>query len=195
MHSRVITYQVKPGQIEERLRHAREGAAVLKQAPSPKGRVILVDPVSHKNMTIALFETEADMQAIGNSERHRPAFGRNEHASGEATRESFEVGHDEGGRGKYARVVTYHVKPGQMEARLRHQPEVVTPALKGVPGRAGVLILVDPVSHKNVTISFWDTEAAMRASEQAEAFQGAVAQRQYAAGGVTIERFAVGHSE
>ena len=192
MHARVVTYQIKPGQIDERIRHAREGrGAAMKQAPGLKSRVILVDPVSHKNMTIALFESKVDMDAVSNNEQNLPAFGRTEHAAGEATRESFEVSEQRGTTGKFARVRTYQVKPGQIDERLRHSRESGIPAGQQAPGWRGVLILVDRDSHQNVTIGFWDSEEEMLASERTEEF----AHLQFAAGDTNTEHFTVGYSE
>ncbi len=190
MHARVIRYQVKPGQTAERVRHAREGkGAALKQAPGLKRRVILVDPQSHKQLTIALFETEADMDAIGNSAQYQPAFGRHEHAAGDASRETFEVAHQEGGPGKLARVVTLQIKPGKVEDRLGQ-----VRSLDRIPGRSGLWSLVDRASHKNLTISFWDSEDAMHAFEREQGTQAGVAHHQHA-DDVVLEHFEVGHSD
>jgi heme-degrading monooxygenase HmoA len=190
MHACVIRYDVRPGQAAERVRHAREGrGAALTQAPGLTGRVILVDPASNKQLTLALFDSEANMNALETNAEYRPAFGQHEHAAGDVTVEMFEVAHQEGSVGKHARVVTLQVKPGRIDDRLQQLRSI-----EEFPGRSGLLSLIERASHKNLTISFWDSENAMRAFEREEGTRVGANHHRHG-GDVVLEHFEVGHSD
>ena len=65
MYARVITTQYQPGKMEEGLQIYREVLSATRQQPGFKGVLGLVDPRTHKAMSIALWETEAEAQASG----------------------------------------------------------------------------------------------------------------------------------
>jgi quinol monooxygenase YgiN len=196
VEARVITYRVKQGQVDERVQHNREVAGpVLKGVPGLKKRFILVDPAAHKNMTIVLFDNQADMDSAPRDPKNSAVFGRQEYADGEAIQETFHVEHFEGGNGKYARVVSYQIKRGQIDDRMRHWREISEAGLRNEPGQRGRLVLIDRDSHKNLTVSFWSSEAQLEAFEQNEERQGMLAQTKYADGEVQVEHFEVGHEE
>ena len=158
------------------------------RAPGLTGRVILVIPPD-KQITIALFDTKANMDALETNAEFRPAFGQHEHAAGEATVEMFEVAHREGTFGKYARVASMQIKPGRIDNRLGQ-----VKSIEEFPGRSGLLSLVDRVSHKNLAISFWESENAMRAFERERGTQVGANQHKHA-NDVVLEHFEVGHSD
>jgi heme-degrading monooxygenase HmoA len=196
MEARVVTYPIKQGQVAERVRHGRDVAGLaLAKVQGLKGRIILVDPAAHKNMTVALFENQADMDAAARDPNNNAVFGRKEHASGEVTREAFRVEHWDGEMGRIARVVSYQIKRGQIEDRMRHWRERSAPGLRDVPGQKGRLVLINRDSHKNLTISFWNSQAELRAFEQNETHQASLAQGTYAEGAVLVEHFEVGHHQ
>lgn len=95
----------------------------------------------------------------------------------------------------YARVRTYNIKPGEIEKRLQHGRETAVPAAAKLKGSKGVFILVDPKTHKNMTISLWDTEADMLALDQDEQMMSQLSHRRHAATEVTTEYFQVAHQE
>ena len=48
MYARVLAYQIRPGLIEQRLRHARKVSGPARNSvPGQKGRLILIDPPAH----------------------------------------------------------------------------------------------------------------------------------------------------
>jgi len=115
--------QIRPGQIERRLRHAREVSGPPRNTmPRQKGRLILIDPSAHKNMTITLWETEADMLASEQSPEFQNALAHHAHAAGDVTSEAFEVvAHTpRADVARVARVTSYQVEPGRVAERLDH---------------------------------------------------------------------------
>lgn len=65
----------------------------------------------------------------------------------------------------YARVVTVQIKPGMTEEATKIYQDSVVPASKEQPGSEGLFLLVDRGTGKGYSISLWDSEAAMIASE------------------------------
>ena len=62
------------------------------------------------------------------------------------------------------------ILPGRIEDRLHHGREVTYPAVRQFAGFRGALVLVDRTTHKNVTVSLWETEAQMLAMERNEGY-------------------------
>jgi heme-degrading monooxygenase HmoA len=193
MHARVRSYRIKEGQVPERVKHGRETSVKgFKGQKGFGGVLILVDPASHKNMTVGLWETEADMQASDRQEAVTSQAAHRRHASGDVTTEHFEV-RDRGGEpGGFVRAYTYQIAPGQIEERMRHSRDVAVPYWKAQPGYTGHMVLIDPANHKNVTLGFFATEADMLA---AEANSEGKALPPHQVGTPTVEHFEVGHTE
>jgi heme-degrading monooxygenase HmoA len=57
--------------------------------------------------------------------------------------------------------------PDQIDESLRQAREVVLPGAKQIDGFKGMIALSDRQSGKNIGITFWESEEAMRASEEA----------------------------
>jgi heme-degrading monooxygenase HmoA len=72
---------------------------------------------------------------------------------------------DKGGN-MFASVSTYQGPPDQIDDGLRYAQENIVPSLQEVEGFEGVYLLVDRQSGKVLTITLWETEAALRASEE-----------------------------
>jgi heme-degrading monooxygenase HmoA len=67
----------------------------------------------------------------------------------------------------FARVSTFEGAPEQVDEMTRYADEQVLPALRGMDGFAGAFGLADRGSGKVVAVILWETEEAMRASEEA----------------------------
>jgi heme-degrading monooxygenase HmoA len=67
----------------------------------------------------------------------------------------------------YARVSTLEGPPELMDASLRQAREVVLPQGRLMEGFKGMIALGDHHSGRTLGITFWETEEAMRASEEA----------------------------
>ena len=93
----------------------------------------------------------------------------------------------------YARASTLEGPPDQIDEGLRYIREQILPkAFQDDEGFKGALALADRQSGKTLTITFWESEEAMRATEEeANRLRSEIAQ----AGGETIaavERYEVG---
>ena len=95
----------------------------------------------------------------------------------------------------YARVSTLEGPPELMDESLRLAREVVLPQGRLMEGFKGMIALGDRHSGKTLGITFWESEEAMRASEEAAnrlRSESAEASGQEQAG---VERYEVGYFE
>ena len=67
----------------------------------------------------------------------------------------------------FARMSILEGSPDQIDESLRQAREVVLPGAKQIDGFKGMIALSDRQSGKNIGITFWESEEAMRASEEA----------------------------
>ena len=67
----------------------------------------------------------------------------------------------------FARVSAYRGDPAQIDKGLDHARENILPRVQQIEGFEGVYYLVDRESGKALTITLWESEEAMRASEEA----------------------------
>jgi heme-degrading monooxygenase HmoA len=66
----------------------------------------------------------------------------------------------------FARVSTYRGDPAQIDQGLDYARENILPRVQEVAGFEGVYNLVDRESGKALTMTLWESEEAMRASEE-----------------------------
>lgn len=67
----------------------------------------------------------------------------------------------------FARVSTYQGPPDQIDKGVRHAQESILPRIQEMDGFQGVYFLVDRQSGKGLSITLWESEEAMHASEEA----------------------------
>jgi heme-degrading monooxygenase HmoA len=92
----------------------------------------------------------------------------------------------------YARVSILQGPPELMDEGIRQAREVVLPGARQIDGFKGMIALGDRQSGKTLGITFWESEEAMRASEEAAS---RLREETAEAGGDTIagvERYEVG---
>jgi heme-degrading monooxygenase HmoA len=65
----------------------------------------------------------------------------------------------------YARSTTFHGKPGNIDAGIKFVTSEVAPMLDSIEGCRGVSFLVDRETGQCIATSSWDTDAAMRGSD------------------------------
>jgi heme-degrading monooxygenase HmoA len=84
----------------------------------------------------------------------------------------------------FARVSTYQGSPQQIDEGLDHARRNILPRVRAVDGFEGVYYLVDRQSGRALSITLWESEEAMRASEEeANRLRGESAE----AAGATVE--------
>jgi hypothetical protein len=66
----------------------------------------------------------------------------------------------------YARSTTVQAQPSSIDAGIGHMRDTVMPALEGIDGCVGLSLLVDRTSGRCIATSSWESEEAMRASEE-----------------------------
>ncbi len=66
----------------------------------------------------------------------------------------------------YARSETLQARPDTIDGGITHTRDRVLPALQTVPGFIGLSLLVDRESGRCITTSAWDSEEAMKASDE-----------------------------
>lgn len=67
----------------------------------------------------------------------------------------------------FARVNTLQGSPENVERGLQVARESVIPAVRSMPGNVGIINLIDRATGKTIGITLWESEAALRDSEQA----------------------------
>ena len=66
----------------------------------------------------------------------------------------------------YARSTTIQGQPSSIDAGIAHMRDTVMPALEGIDGCVGLSLLVDRTSSRCIATTSWESEEAMRASEE-----------------------------
>ena len=67
----------------------------------------------------------------------------------------------------FARVSTYTGASDQIDEAIRQVRENVLPRVEQLDGYKGAYLLVDRQSGKSLSVTLWESEEAMRASEEA----------------------------
>jgi heme-degrading monooxygenase HmoA len=93
----------------------------------------------------------------------------------------------------YARVTTLESPPDRMDDATRFVQEQVIPQLRQLDGFKGIIALDDRQSGKLLGVAFWDSEEALRATEEAAArIRGGVAEATGGTGTVaSVENYEV----
>lgn len=65
----------------------------------------------------------------------------------------------------HARVVSMEILPMEIEEAIRIYQDLVVPAAKEERGFRGALLLTDPYTGEGVSISLWESEDDLHASE------------------------------
>jgi len=92
----------------------------------------------------------------------------------------------------HARLTTLMLDPDRLGEAITQLESDEIPRFKQIDGFKGFTLLVDRDSGKTTAVSFWESEAAMRESEQAvQPSRQRAAETGGAAGEPTVERFEV----
>jgi heme-degrading monooxygenase HmoA len=103
------------------------------------------------------------------------------------------LGREAGGRSSmFARISTLEGSPEQVDQGLRNVREQVLPFMQQQDGFKGFIALSDRQSGKVIGVSLWESEQAMRASEEAGDRARSDSAEVVSASVVGVERYEVG---
>jgi len=92
----------------------------------------------------------------------------------------------------HARVSTLQGSTGQIDEGIERIRDTTVPAVKEIDGFKGIFSLVDRQTGKGLTVTFWETEEALRASEEkANRLRSEAAEKLGATGEPIVERYEV----
>ena len=170
MYARIVTGQYQPGKIDEGLQILLNSILpAARQQPGYQGALALVDRTTDKGIAIALRETAADMQATETSGYLQEQFAKvMPLLAGAPAVEVYEVSIQEvqkGGPGGHARVLTATAHPGKTDEGVQIVRDSLLPVTRQQPGYKGYLALTDRTTGKVISITLWETEADLNASE------------------------------
>jgi hypothetical protein len=197
MHARVAAFENPrfddPSLVDELSKRARESAPQWQDAlRSALGHLMLVDRENKRSLGITFFPDEASIREA------EPVFERmgdeipEEQRGRRTSVDNYEVAIVEGSLDtKAARVSRIEGDPSQLDEGTQHARGEILPRIKELQGFKGALGLVDRRSGRTLLVSFWESEQAMRSSEQPA--EGLRKQAAEAGGGriTSVERYAV----
>jgi hypothetical protein len=168
MYARVASFDQRDADVvDDLIGSVRERVSSGQAPPGAKSLLMLVDRAGGKSLGISFFESE---DAIREAE---PAFERMgdeipEQVRGRRTSvEVYEVALDEAGEGaKAARVSSFEGPADKIDEGTRYAEENVLPRARQMKGWKGVVSLVDRKSGRSRLITLWESEEALRASEE-----------------------------
>lgn len=67
----------------------------------------------------------------------------------------------------FARVTTLQGPAGSVDQARTITEQQILPAVRGIKGFRGLLSLADPITGKGITVTLWESQEAMRLSEEA----------------------------
>ena len=148
------------GQVRERVRSGQD-------VPATRGFLMLIDRQAGTSLGISFFDSE---EAIRGAET---AFERMGDEIPEEMRgrrisvDVYEVAVQEVSEGaKAARVSSLEGPPERLDEGIRYAKEQAFPKARRLRGWKGVLSLVDRNSGRTKIITFWESDDALRASEE-----------------------------
>jgi heme-degrading monooxygenase HmoA len=95
----------------------------------------------------------------------------------------------------YGRVTRLEGSPDQIEQGNQFMEQTILPAARQLEGFRGVLSLTDRANGRGLTVTLWDTEEAMQASEEAANRLRDEAARAFGGTIVGVDRYEVTFSE
>ena len=167
MYARVASFEGRdPSLTDDLIQRARDvGPSSI---PDAKGFIGLFDRERGNALAITFFDSE---EAIRNSEQafedmaqHFPPEMRGRRTSVDIHEVTIVEGDAE--RAKAARVSTLEGSPDQIDDSLDKVRAETVPKVRELPGNVGMMGLADRRSGRVTAITFWESEDALRRSEE-----------------------------
>jgi len=167
MHARVAAFEnVDTSVVDDLLGRVRQNIDANRM-PDAQGGLMLLDRGERKSLGITFFESEQKIRAA------EPEFERMGDEIPEAQRgrrtsvDIYEVAMAEGGEGaRAARVSVLEGSPESLDEGTRYAQDQILPQVRQVSGFKGVVSLVDRERGRTKLITLWESDEALRASEE-----------------------------
>ena len=167
MHARVAAFEnVDTSVVDDLLGRVRQNIDANRM-PDAQGGLMLLDRGERKSLGITFFESEQKIRAA------EPEFERLGDEIPEAQRgrrtsvDIYEVAMAEGGEGaRAARVSVLEGSPESLDEGTRYAQDQILPQVRQVSGFKGVVSLVDRERGRTKLITLWESDEALRASEE-----------------------------
>ena len=168
MYARVAAFENRdPSRVDELIDTVKERAQEGQDFPDAKRALMLVDRTAGTALGITFFETE---EAITQAE---PAFERlgdeiPEELRGTRTSlDTYEVVIEDVAEGaQAARVSTLEGPADKIDEGISFLREQIIPAAGEIAGWRGIAALADRSAGRTLTITFWDSQESLEASEE-----------------------------
>ncbi len=167
MHARVAAFEnVDTSVVDDLLGRVRQNIDA-NRIPDAQGGLMLLDRVERKSLGITFFESEQKIRAA------EPQFERMGDEIPEAQRgrrtsvQIYEVAIATGGEGaRAARVSVLEGSPKSLDEGTRLAQDQILPQVRQLSGFKGVVSLVDRERGRTKLITLWESDEALRASEE-----------------------------
>ena len=192
MFARVTTIQGQPDRLEQAISGFRDQTVATAQGqPGFQGAYLLVDRQQGTLLAISVWESEQAMQQSEQAIAQLRAQAAQQ-VGGTPTVARYEVAVAEGaGAAGYARVTRVQAPADRLEEAIRNYREQVVPAAQQQAGFQGAYLLADRQTGQVLSITVWESEDALRQSEQMAEQQRGQAAQQMGASAPTVERYEI----
>jgi heme-degrading monooxygenase HmoA len=173
MFARVSILEGDPARADEAVAYIREEIVPqARQLEGSRGILSLVDRATGSGTTITFWDSEEALRASEETADRMRGDAAAATESAIAAVERYEVVIDErspkrDGGSLFGRVTTVEGDPGTVDEAIIYTREKLVPAARQLDGNHGLLTLIDRATGKGLTITFWESEEAMRATEEA----------------------------
>ena len=167
MHARVARFEGRdPSLTDDLIQRARQSGPG--SVPDAKGFLGLFDRDRGNALSVVFFDSEEDIrnseQAFEEMAKNFPAEMRGRRTSVDVYEVSFVDGDPE--RAKAARVSTLEGSPDQVEESVSRLESDTLPRVRQLQGNVGAIGLADRQRGRGTIITFWESEDALRQSEE-----------------------------
>jgi heme-degrading monooxygenase HmoA len=167
MHARVAAFEnVDPSMVDDLRGRVRQNIEA-NRLPDAQGGLMLLDRDQRKSLGITFFESEEKIRAA------EPEFERmgdeipEEQRGRRTSVDIYEVVIAEGGEGaRAARVSILEGSPERLDEGTRYGQEEILPQLRRLGGFKGFVSLIDRDRGRTNLISLWESDDALRMTEE-----------------------------
>ncbi len=193
MFARVTTLQGQADRLEEGIRIFQEQTLPVVQAQAGfTGAYLLVDRQQGTALAISVWDSDGAMQQSEHDIAQQRMQAAQQMGASTPTVEHYEVVVLEGpGLGAAARVTRFQNQPDRIDEGIQRYREQIVPSLQENPTLKGLRLLVDRQSGRGISIGLWESEEALRESEERAQHQRDRAEQEGGTSITTVERYDV----